>query len=119
MSMTGDGITPKAGPLRRRLQYQTFTPTGRGARGKPEGSWSTVATVWAAVRQIAGREAVNAARLQIAATHTINTRYFGPASEQGRFLMGSRVFNVVTVTNVEERNAAYEFMAVEVRNPPQ
>lgn len=60
-----------AGKLKHRVTLQTCAP-GQDAAGQPSGAWSTVATVWAEVRDISGREYIGAGGV----ANQVQTRIF-------------------------------------------
>lgn len=51
----------RAGSLRHRITLQTAVDTQDGTTGEPVRSWTTLATVWAEVAPLKGREIVAAA----------------------------------------------------------
>lgn len=109
----------KVGQMRKRLTLQQNVPQTKDGFSQPVDSWQPVATVYAKVEPISGREFFNAAQIQADVTHRITVRYrpdFLPTAAW-RGLLGTRVFSFVSVRDVEERHIEWEIMAVEA--PPQ
>lgn len=63
-----------AGRLDRRVQIQAPTVT-RGELGGAEETWATLATVWAQVRTLNGKETVIAQQVQSQASVVVTLRY--------------------------------------------
>lgn len=64
----------RAGQLRHRVQFQSFTGADDGF-GNTKGAWSTFLTVSAALRETPGRERLAAGRVEAAATATLRVRH--------------------------------------------
>lgn len=89
---------------------------------QPIPSWTTVGTFSASIRPLNGREAIVAKQVKAEATHMITMRYLGPSitiNPLNRIVYGSRVFGVVQVINVEERDRWYEIVAQEIQQTGQ
>lgn len=95
-----------------RLQLQQVTQTPDGAGGYTE-SWALVSSLWASIDPIRGREKMQGMQLETPITHKIFCRYNSAVTTKKRFLLGSRVFNIVEVLNIEEQNQFLEILAVE------
>jgi SPP1 family predicted phage head-tail adaptor len=112
----------RAGPLRRRVQYQTSAPAA-DAYGQEQPAWTTVGTYFAAIRSPTGREATNALQQKAVGTHVVTVRWQGSTpSPAGRLLYAEgslpvRVFNISAVLNVDERNRQVDFLVEELVGP--
>lgn len=62
----------------------------------------------ASIRQLNGREQAEAQQMNAMATHEIKLRYYNGLTPQHRLKWGTRIFNVVSVNNVEEANVNHE-----------
>lgn len=106
-----------AGKLRHRVALQRYTG-GADSYGDPlygaDGSWETVATVWAAIDPVSGREFYAAEQAQSAVTHKIRLRYHPGVSAAWRVALGRRVFRIQSVIDWEERHESLLLMAQEV-----
>jgi SPP1 family predicted phage head-tail adaptor len=63
-----------AGALNRRITLQSHSIT-QDTYGEPLNTWTNVATVWAAVEPLSGRELLAAQAVQSSVTHQITIRY--------------------------------------------
>jgi len=100
------------GEMRQRIALQTKTITK--SEGIPLESWTTVATVWAAIADISGKEYLQAATVQSEVTTRIKIRYRTGTTPSMRVLYGSRVFHILSVIDKDERHRVIELMCKEV-----
>jgi SPP1 family predicted phage head-tail adaptor len=89
--------------LRHRLTLEQLQREEDEGGGFTE-SWVAVATLWAELRPTGGSESVEADRLAARVTHEVSLRYRPGVKPAMRFRKGARLFHIVTVINVEERN---------------
>jgi len=102
-----------AGTYRHRITLRESTATGRDAAGGEILTWSDVATVWAAVEPISGREYFAAQQVNAETTHRIKMRYRPGVHSKMRVLFGSRTFDIESVIDPEERHVELHLMCVE------
>lgn len=102
----------RLGPLRHRVTFES-RKTGRDEYGQPVEGWDVVATLWASVEPISGRELLTAQQVQTAVTHRIRCRYRAGIQAAQRIVFGARNFDIQTVINPMEIGAALEILAVE------
>lgn len=100
------------GAYRQRLYVQQENPVADTGGGSSIG-WTTINTVWASIEPITGWERLQANKLTGSISHRIRMRYDNTITPSMRFLLGSRVFNIRAVMNVEERNKTLEIIAEE------
>jgi len=67
--------TLKAGHLDKRVAIEQNTPTTNDI-GETVASWSTLATVWASIEPLTGREVLQAQQVQAESTVRIRIRYY-------------------------------------------
>ena len=96
-----------AGMLTRHIQIQRPS-TIKDSLGAPSRTWINVATVWADIQPLSGREAVIANRISAELTHQITLRYqavFDNPQQvaQMRALYKSRIFNIHSALNEDEK----------------
>ena len=93
----------KIGLLRHRVEIQQATRT-QDSYGDAIETWSTIATVWASVEPISGRELWQAQQAQADVTHTITIRVDSstPILPEHRVKWGSRIFHVESALTIEE-----------------
>ena len=89
--------------LRHRLTLEELQREADEGGGFTE-IWVEMATLWADLRPVGGSESVEADRLAGRVTHEISLRYRPGVQPAMRFRKGARLFHIVTVINVEERN---------------
>ena len=102
----------RAGRLRHRITIQNPTKQ-RNQVGETVLAWKDLATVWAAVEPVSGKEFFAAKQVIAEVTHKIRTRYRPGISPQSRVLFNGRTFEVNSVINRDERNRELEIMATE------
>lgn len=96
--------TMQPGRLRQQVAIQARTRTSDGQGGATD-SWVTLTagTVWAAIEPASGAEVFAAHQLQQRVTHKVTLRYREEITTAHRLLYGSRVLNIRSVLNPEER----------------
>lgn len=93
----------EAGKLRHLVQLQANTPT-QNTLGEPSDSWATIANIYAAIRPMAGQELMLAQQVIAKASHQITVRNYPGLSAENRIKFGTRIFDINSVNNVDERN---------------
>ncbi|MDA8212164.1 MAG: phage head closure protein [Clostridia bacterium] len=102
-----------AGELRHRVKIQQKSVT-RDSFGAESVTWSDVATVWAVVEPLRGREFFGAQQVNAEVTTRIRIRYRSGVVPTMRALYGSRVYDIQSVINLDERNRELQLMCKEV-----
>jgi SPP1 family predicted phage head-tail adaptor len=104
----------RAGQLRRSVAIQATTDT-RNSVGEPVESWATITggTVWASLEPLTGREYQTAGVIAAEASHMVRIRYLANITPKHRVLFGSRVFDILGVRNIEERQRMTELFVRE------
>ena len=109
------------GKLDKRIQLQSKSAT-LDEYGQQINSWSTVATVWANVKPISGREKLRSMAMQLELTHTVAVRYnvnFLPPKAVSAWRInynanGSvRLFNITSVMDLNEDRKFIIFECIE------
>jgi SPP1 family predicted phage head-tail adaptor len=103
----------RAGDLNRRVTLQTATETQDGA-GQPIPAWSDVATVWAAVEPLEGRELFAAQQINAEAIVMVRIRYRPGVRPKMRVLYGSRLLGIISVIDPGERHEELRLLCSEV-----
>lgn len=103
----------KAGKLRHRitLQNRTITPSGYGDNTV---TYTDIATVWAAVMPLRGREYWSAQQIKATTTHEVEIRHRSDVGPEDRVAFGSRYFTIDSVVNPEERGIKTVLLCSEV-----
>lgn len=105
----------EAGKLRHRITFQNQA-NSHDSYGQPLLTWSDVATVWAEIKPLSGKESVKADALIESTTHEINIRYRSGINASLRVKFGSRYFDIQSVLNHDERNVMLTLLCVEGLN---
>lgn len=103
----------RAGRLRNQVTIQTPTETRSGTSGQVVKSWATLATVWAGIEPLSGRELAQAGAEQSVSDFRIVLRYLSTVTNKCRVVFGSRVFEIQSVINRNERGADMELRCTE------
>lgn len=93
----------QAGRLNKRITIQS-PATGQDATGEPTTGWTDVATVWASIVDVSGREYVAAGGLQNSAQTKITIRYRAGIVPSMRVVHGSDAYNVEAVLGQDRRS---------------
>ncbi|BAU27630.1 SPP1 family predicted phage head-tail adaptor [Aneurinibacillus soli] len=101
------------GRLRHRVMLQSRT-TIRNEEGFEDESWTDVATVWAAVEPLRGREYFAAAAVNAENTVRIRMRYRLGITPDMRLLYGMRIFEIQSMIDPDERHRELHLMCKEV-----
>jgi len=102
----------RSGELRHRVTIQAKSITQNGF-GEPVETWSDVATVWASVQPLAGREYFQAQQIKADITLRIRMRYRSGIQPAMRLLFESRVFEIQAVIDPDERHRELELLCAE------
>lgn len=99
--------------MNKRVKIQSAGRTSDGAGGATV-AWTDVATVWAAVEPLTGKEPYIAQQLQGQVTHKVTVRYRTGITPAQRVLYGTRVFDVEAVVDPKERHSVLILACEEV-----
>ena len=103
----------KAGRLRHKVLIESETIT-QDAYGAPTRTWATFATVWASVMPLSGREYFEAGKTMSDVSTRIQIRYGTGITPQMRVKFGTRIYSIVSVINMDERNKEIELFCKEI-----
>jgi len=102
----------RAGKLRHRVIIEQVTSTDDGYGGRSD-AWATFATVWASVKPLRGHEYFQAQQMQAKVTHKVKIRYLQGVTHKMRVKYGSRILNIVSVINPDEKSRELVLMCEE------
>lgn len=109
------------GRLNKRITVQRRSAT-KDDYGQEQNSWSAVATVWANIKPIGGREKLRAMAIESELSHTIAVRYnaalMPPTQADAMRIFystptGDRIFNITAARDVDEARRHIIFDCVE------
>lgn len=101
------------GKLRHRVMIQEYKEILDQYKTPIDEGWQDVATVWAAVEPIQGKEYIQLQNTQSEITTRIRMRYFAGVKPSMRVIYGDRVFNIQSVIDFEERHIEMQLMCIE------
>lgn len=103
------------GKLRHRVTLQEYVEVV-DKYGTPidQGCWEDVAIVWASVEPIQGREYIQLQNTQSELTTRIRIRYRSGVKPAMQVLYGTRVFDIQSVIDPEERHIELQLLCKEV-----
>lgn len=100
------------GLLNKRTTIQKFVPVDDGGGGKT-GQWQTVATVWAGIKHLNGREQNKATQVVAEVTTEFKLRYLQGITPDMRIVYQGREFDIKRTLNVGEGNRELVIQATE------
>jgi SPP1 family predicted phage head-tail adaptor len=105
----------QAGKLRHKVTLKT-SAYSQNEYGEPSETWTSSTTLWARIEPLRGRELLLAQQVTPEASFRVTTRYdssntIDPAY---RLYHGSRVLEVVSIQNPEEKNEFVELLCKEL-----
>jgi len=100
-----------AAKLRHRIALRSMQVT-KSATGANIATPVEIASVWAAIEPVGGREAFRSGRETADLTHDVTIRYRAEVTAANQVLHGERVFDVMRVIDVLER---HRWMRLECR----
>ncbi|MFV9511809.1 phage head closure protein [Tepidibacillus sp. LV47] len=101
------------GDLRHRITLQKQA-TITDADGFTTQQWQDVATVWAAVENLYGREYWEAAAIQAEKTVKFTIRYRPDVDQTMRIVFRGQVYEITAIDNIKYRNEYMEIKAVAI-----
>lgn len=99
----------RAGTLTERVTIQETTQTQDGDGGIVD-SWADVATVWAAVEPLTGREFFDAAKVNAEVSSRIRIRALSGIVPKMRAVHGSDIYDIHAVMDVDSRGREIHLM---------
>ena len=99
------------GKMRHRITFQRPS-TEKDRLAGYEDDWQDVATVWAQISPISGRDFLTQIRETIV-THKIYCRYRPGITPQMQIQFGDRIFRIISILNWDERNEGLTIMCEE------
>ncbi len=111
--MANAKLYPPTGTLDRKIELQEKVSTAADSVGQRTFTWTTFATVWAAIVPVSAREQEFAKSFGGDTSHKVTIRYRSGITRAIRILFGTRVLHVNGVLNPDERNVRLELFCAE------
>jgi len=102
----------RAGRMRHRVTIQQQSTT-QDTYGQPANTWADVATVWAAVEPIRGKEYFDASQDNAETTTRVRMRYRSGITQDMRISFDSRLYNIQSIIRPREIHHEMELMCSE------
>lgn len=103
----------RAGQLNKVITFQTRSEASDGTGAGGTVTWMDTLTLFAAIWPLKSSEMVEGARTKLNITHRIRCRYRSEIDPSMRIEFGSRYFEIIAMTNLNEANRELEILAVE------
>ena len=103
----------RAGRLRHRVTIEQSTPVA-AADGELIDSWTTVATVWAEVLELRGREYIAAREAHAEVTTKIKLRYIAGLTPKMRVIFGAHTYDIAHIVDLQGRTRDLELLCTEI-----
>jgi SPP1 family predicted phage head-tail adaptor len=100
------------GAMRHFIEIQQESRSGDGAGGAAV-SWTTIATLWAAMEPLRVSESSRGERQESATSYRITVRDGITVTNAMRIVWNGRAFNIRGVRNIDERGRVQEILADE------
>ncbi len=100
--MARRGTSAGAGVLRERVTIQRKV-VSRDGYGAEQVTWQDVATVWARVEVVKGREVPESRQMDVMSSHRVTMRYRTDVDETMRLMWRGRVLHIVALIPDERR----------------
>lgn len=100
------------GKLRHRITLQKSVVTHDDI-GQELEEWQDVATVWASVEPLSGKEYFNAQQINSAISTKIGMRYLPGITTDMRVYFKRHPYNILSIINLEERNLYLQLLCSE------
>ena len=104
---------PDVGLMRHRVMVQSAVRLPGGA-GRMAPTWSDVATYWAHVEPVSGRQAFQAMQVKPTTWLKVRMRTNQPLTVANRLVFQGRNLNIESVFRVDERPGYYEMLCTEL-----
>ena len=105
-----------AGKMKKRVTLKTYAEAPDSFGDATVGAYTTLATVWASVQPLRGRELAQFQQAHADVSHKIMIRYSDAVvalTPKDRAVLGSRNFDIQSVINVREADREIELICKE------
>jgi len=100
------------GEMRQRITFQEKVEVDDGHHGHNV-TWKDVATVWASVEPISGREYFYAHQISTEVTHRVRVRYREGLTTEMRIKLGERILGIDSILDLGEQRKILEIFCKE------
>lgn len=100
------------GKLRHRITIQNLVII-KDNIGQELEEWQDIATIWASVEPLSGKEYFNAQQTNSKVSTKITIRYLSGVTSEMRIIFQKHTYNILSVINFEERNIYLQLLCAE------
>jgi SPP1 family predicted phage head-tail adaptor len=104
----------RVGTLNSRVTIQKPVRTPGPGGTQIDGGWEDVATVWANVRGLSGREYIQAQQAQSIISHQVTIRYRSDVSPHYRLICDQRQMDIISAIDPDGKKVQLALMCQEV-----
>lgn len=104
----------RAGQLRHQVTLQQLGARVDDGTGGGSIPFNDVASVWAAIEPLTGRELLDAGQYDPSLTHRVRIRYYAGVRPSWRIKYATRLFDVKSIADLEERHREMDLMCEEL-----
>jgi len=101
-----------AGVLKNLVSLERYT-TIKSDCGEVIKGWSELITLWCSISPITGKEYFDNKQMQGEISHKIKCRYYDDITIKDRIVFKTRIFKIVSILNINERDVSLEIMCKE------
>ena len=102
----------RAGNLKNKIIFQQQTQI-KDNFGEVKNNWSDVLITWASIQTISGKEQYLSNQNYATLSHKLRVRYSNLINSKQQILFGTRVFKILAVLNIFEKNKELEILVEE------
>jgi len=102
-----------AGILNRRVMIQQSS-TAQDAYGQPVAGFTTLATVWAAVEPLSGRQLFAAKQAQSEVSVQVTIRYLATLTTAMQVVYGTHIYGIDAIIDYESRHESMVLLCKEI-----
>lgn len=103
----------RAGNLNKKVEIQNLGTTTNDFGEVEDGQWTLFKTVYANILPVSGKEGFMSNTDFAKTSHKIRVRFFNGLNASMRVVYDNRIFDILSVINVAERNKEYLIVATE------
>lgn len=103
----------RVGSLKNKIIFQEQTQT-KSSVGQPKNTWNDILITWASIQTISGKEQFLSNQNFQTLSHKLRVRYSKLINSKQRILFGNRIFKILAVLNIYEKNKEFEILVEEV-----
>lgn len=103
----------RAGSLNNKIIFQEQS-SGKDAAGEITNTWTNILTTWASIQTISGKEQFLSNQNFTTLSHKLRVRYSKLINSKQQILFGTRIFKILAVLNIYEKNKELEILVEEV-----